>query len=233
MSRKDTIIIAVLVNAGLLIILFASALKSTPATQELAAASNSSLTETPIKSESVFSPASTETPSTPLKPLTQLALAPAVSPSLPASATPTQALNFVDDLKSIATPQLPPALRAVAESKNDAPYSEIKVKKGDMLEKIAKQHHTSVQEIIALNQLSSPSSLRIGQTLKIPSGSATAAAVATSTSPEPKYYVVKAGDNPWTIAVKNHMKVDELLKLNHLDQEKARKLKPGDKLRVK
>lgn len=47
-----------------------------------------------------------------------------------------------------------------------------------------------------------------------------------------KYYTVKNGDNPWTIAVKNHMKVDELLKLNHLDADKAKRLKPGDQLRI-
>jgi hypothetical protein len=29
------------------------------------------------------------------------------------------------------------------------------------------------------------------------------------------------------------MKVDELLKLNHLNEEKARKIKPGDRLRVR
>src|ERR1700688_2961788 len=36
MSRRDTIIIAVLVNAGLLIVLFASALKSEPSKEEFA-----------------------------------------------------------------------------------------------------------------------------------------------------------------------------------------------------
>jgi hypothetical protein len=50
---------------------------------------------------------------------------------------------------------------------------------------------------------------------------------------EGKYYIVKSGDNPWSIAIKNHIKFDELLRLNHLDEEKAKKLKPGDKLRIK
>jgi nucleoid-associated protein YgaU len=50
---------------------------------------------------------------------------------------------------------------------------------------------------------------------------------------EGKYYIVKSGDNPWSIAIKNHIKFDELLRLNHLDEDKAKKLKPGDKLRIK
>ena len=48
-----------------------------------------------------------------------------------------------------------------------------------------------------------------------------------------KFYTVKQGDNPWTIAVKNQLKVDELLKLNDLNDEKARRLRPGDKLRIR
>ncbi|HEY4254932.1 MAG TPA: LysM domain-containing protein, partial [Chlamydiales bacterium] len=47
------------------------------------------------------------------------------------------------------------------------------------------------------------------------------------------YYIVKVGDNPWTIAMKHHLKVEELLKLNGLNEQRARKLKPGDRLRIK
>ena len=38
------------------------------------------------------------------------------------------------------------------------------------------------------------------------------------------YYTVKCGDNPWTIAMKHHMKVEELLKLNNLDNKSAKKI---------
>jgi LysM repeat protein len=86
------------------------------------------------------------------------------------------------------------------------------------------------------------SALRIGQVLKVQTskvsnpiaGNAPARSSATPVSEgAPKYYTVKTGDNPWTIAVKNHMKVEELLKLNNLNQEKARRLKPGDELRIR
>ncbi len=162
-------------------------------------------------------------------------------------ATGAPIVNFVDDLKAFSPPETttravfsPPVASAMAEEKKTAEYTEIKVKKGDVLEKIARQHRTSVDAIIACNQLSS-TNLRIGQTLKIPNKKAgpvqaqtTSFAAQAERSAEftdgHKYYTVKTGDNPWTIAVKNHMKVEELLKLNSLDQEKARKLKPGDKL---
>jgi peptidoglycan DL-endopeptidase LytF len=149
----------------------------------------------------------------------------------------TQSSAFADDLKAFAAlPEVTPALLPAVTTISQAEYAEIKVKKGDVLEKIAKQHRTTVDQIIALNKLPS-TNLRIGQTLKIPQGKSSTATPAIQTaqnaaSSASKYYVVKNGDNPWTIAVKNHMKVDELLKLNNLDQEKARKLKPGDKLLI-
>ncbi len=53
----------------------------------------------------------------------------------------------------------------------------------------------------------------------------------TETAKE-EYYIVKPGDNPWTIAKKNHMRVEDLLRLNNMDQAKAKKLRPGDRLRI-
>ncbi len=43
---------------------------------------------------------------------------------------------------------------------------------------------------------------------------------------------MKKGDSPWTIAVKNQMKVEDLLKLNNLNEAQAKRLKPGDQLRI-
>jgi LysM repeat protein len=113
---------------------------------------------------------------------------------------------------------------------------ETHVKKGDTLEKIAKAHHTTVDEIIKLNHLPS-SFLRIGQSLKLPAEKTSTAKPAAVEKPTqatgPDYYTVKVGDNPWMIAMKHHLKLEELLKLNGLNEEKARKLKPGDRLRIK
>ena len=48
-----------------------------------------------------------------------------------------------------------------------------------------------------------------------------------------EYYVVRSGDNPWLIAMRNRIDLQDLLRLNDLDEESARRLKPGDKLRVR
>ncbi|NDD57953.1 MAG: LysM peptidoglycan-binding domain-containing protein [Chlamydiae bacterium] len=151
--------------------------------------------------------------------------------------------NFIEDLNTLSKPSSqasePPSNVIVSESS----LQEIHVKKGDVLEKIAKSCNISVQDLIKLNKLSS-TNLHIGQVLKVPVGSLNAKTTPSqpqptstpqnaSTDPIAKYYVVKPGDNPWTIAVKNHMKVEELLKLNNMDEAKARKLKPGDQIRIR
>ena len=110
---------------------------------------------------------------------------------------------------------------------------EVVVKQGDVLEKIARLNNTTVEEIMKLNSLPN-TKLQIGQILYVPdSGRAPVVHQKESQNLDEKYYIVKNGDNPWSIAIKNHIKFDELLRLNHLDEEKAKKLKPGDKLRIK
>src|SRR5579862_6722999 len=244
MSRKDTIIIAVLINAGLLIVLFASALKSTFSPQEVVASPKPKIADPIVKKE--YSVAGDEVDQA----LHQLAAAPTSAvqqppafPSGPQVSAPS-VVSFADDIKTFAAPESTapaffsqPTVSTAIEEKKSSEFTEIKVKKGDVLEKIARNHHTSVDAIIAYNQLSS-TNLRIGQTLKIPnkkvqpSSSPSVVTTAANTPDGHKYYTVKNGDNPWTIAVKNHMKVEDLLKINNLDQEKARKLKPGDKLLI-
>jgi len=68
MNRRDLIIIAVLVNAGLLIVLFASALKSNDAAQEVASAvvsETSKSIELPIKPKAANTPSQTPSHSIP------------------------------------------------------------------------------------------------------------------------------------------------------------------------
>lgn len=256
MKRRDLIIIAVLVNAGLLIVLFASALKSNDATQELAAATTPEITrsvELPIKPKTAGGPkeevdvvlshysnsAKTSENIAPQATLPALASPPA--PTLEGGAP-----NFADDLQALTLPPQPGALSPVtaaaapASEPVRAEMIEVKVKKGDVLEKIAKVNHCSVEEIMKLNALTS-TRLKIGQVLKIKSGSKKEGVVKAQTQTQTvadksdgavRYYTVKNGDNPWTIAVKNRMKLDDLLKLNNLTEEKARRLKPGDQLRI-
>jgi LysM repeat protein len=228
MSRRDTIIIAALLNAGLLVVLFTTALKtdsnpSAIATAEISLDSNKAL-DIPSRKEALVKPSGDEVDQV-LRDYNH---------AQPLAATPPPAvLNFVDEIHAI-TKVSPEAPKTPAASS-----IEVVVKKGDVLEKIAKTHHTTVEEIMKQNHLTS-SHLQIGQVLKITSKNESSSSKTKTDNSQSvtaasgaKYYTVKSGDNPWTIAVKNHMKVDELLKLNNLDAEKARKLKPGDQLRIR
>jgi peptidoglycan endopeptidase LytF len=229
MSRRDMIIIAVLLNAGLLIILFATSLKTgnDEMQPQIAVA-------TPKVEEQ-------STPTLPVADEVDQMLRQYTTPPVAISTEPS-APNFAADLQAIAAPVSPEIVAAPtstlastfeqASVNVEEGFKEIKVKKGDVLERIARNHHVKVDDIMKLNALSS-TRLKIGQTLKIPNKSGTKSHLDPISEGAVKYYTIKVGDNPWTIAVKNHMKVEELLKLNNLDDEKARRLKPGDKIRIK
>lgn len=255
MSRRDTIIVAVLVNAGLLIVLFASALKSSSSKGDFATAPSSNLPEPQemvVKKETSF--VGGDEVDKALNQFNQPAVAlapPSVSNSQVLSSTAsTSASSFAEDLE--ATTSLPSApsmplltMPSAPQQNTHAEFIEVKVKKGDVLEKIARYHHTTVAEIMKVNKLAS-SNLRIGQVLRIPNKAIKKAEINTIATSQhsthetvavsdttSKFYTVKKGDSPWTIAVKNHLKVEELLKLNNMNEEQARHLKPGDQLRIK
>ncbi len=212
MSRRDTIIVAALINAGLLVVLFVSALKNQEEGESVALGKPSSeliQTEVALINEP--------------KKIAEEAIA-FIDPIATSS-------SFMNDLEDVTAVSVAPQAVAIEE---DSPiWMDVKVKKGDMLEKIARRHHTSVAELMKANNLSS-SQLKIGQVLKVASKEPAPKVQTTVLDAAPsKFYTVKTGDSPWTIAVKNHMKVDELLKLNNMSEEKARRLKPGDQIRIR
>lgn len=256
MNRRDIIIVAALINAGLLIVLFVTGLKSDDTASEMASNPPAAETVFPVEmaNQPFYSNSSIDIPlqtpqqiPQPVDPMASTAPIEmhsfATAPSTP-SGTEAVSMNFADDLKVFSTPfESAPTneFSALSVNQNASEHKqtqnvEVTVKKGDVLEKIARQHKTTVDAILKANNLSSVK-LKIGQVLKVPSGqkssaNVTAKAATPSANADAKYYTVKNGDNPWTIAVKNRMKVEDLLKLNNLNEEKARKLKPGDKLRI-
>ena len=219
MTRRDTIIVAALVNAGLLIVLFVSALKNQEEGETVASGKPSSES---VQSEVI----ALSEPKKIVEEVTAFVDPIAVAPT---SSTP----SFADDLQGLmASGAAPQPVSAEVEAPT---WIEVKVKKGDMLEKIARRHHTSVAEIMKVNNLSS-SRLKIGQVLKVAASSKDSSPKALPTvldAAPSKFYTVKTGDSPWTIAVKNHMKVEDLLRLNNMSEEKARRLKPGDQIRIR
>lgn len=267
MNRRDTIIIAVLLNAGLLAILFFMAIN----------------TDDKINHQSEFSQALVDVTeqSPPSSSQEIVAMTTSDYSSIPSGDEIDNALKqyadnpqliLVDDEGEPAEkepPSLPPAIsttppqnpQPVPSTQNPQQLVDVTVKKGDALEKIARANSTTVEEIKVANNLPN-SKLKIGQVLKVPVGTKQSSALTASktsnssvvkpitvkppmkadTTSKPKapiasadqeFYTIKSGDNPWKIAKQFHVKFDELLKLNKLDEEKARNLKVGEKIRVK
>jgi LysM repeat protein len=211
MTRKDTILIAVVVNSALLITLFATAM-----TRE-----DKQVVSIPIQEKKEV-----------VSPLPQVAektkkgdeIDQVLQEYSAKEEKVPKAIDFAKELEAITKAAAP-------LEKKQAPAalsgSHVTVKKGDSLDKIARANGVSVNALIAENQLKN-TVLQIGQVLKLPQKGQVAPQQVSD-----EFYTVKQGDNPWTIAVKNKLRVDELLKLNDLNEEKARRLRPGDKLRIR
>ncbi|MGA8165459.1 MAG: LysM peptidoglycan-binding domain-containing protein [Waddliaceae bacterium] len=217
MSRRDTILIAVLINCALLVVLFMMAIHTDQDSPIV-------LAEEPGNEIAASAPAADREapapPQTPLPPITA---------------------NTRDELDQVLQNYASSAassLQVPQESQGD--FVEVTVKYGDYLEKIARANGTTVKAIMEANRLPSIR-IDVGQILRVPVGRRTSCSdseneVAASQQPlsnqEPKYYTLKSGDNPWKVAKQFHVRFNELLSLNDLDEERARNLQPGDILRV-
>lgn len=246
MSRKDTIIIAILVNAGLLALLFILAVhredeRAAPRQESsyIAAAppSKQSKQQDPPRPEQGYSMQNQETDEVDHL-LREL------------SSQGGRRQVFIEEDISNRESFDKGVARGEASDKNaaaDPLIVEITVKRGDALEKIARNNGTTVEAIKKANQLTT-NKLSIGQVLRVPvntnrEGEAKEGKEALIVAKEKgkpsqealdaQYYTIKNGDNPWKIARQFQVKFEDLLILNDLDEEKARNLKIGDKIRVR
>ena len=245
MTRKDTILIGVVINAGLLAILFTTAViydtdKGLEQTEFV----------TPLADSKAIPP---ETPSTLIA---SASTGDEVDNVLKYYSQPSS-LPVVMEIQPETYASEPISMRADAADDEDpiqetdlfgqAHIVEVKIKNGDMLEKIARANKTTVGAIKSLNHLTNER-LYIGQVLKVPVNSESSTVVLTRSiknqetrqeqkkeedSKEPVYYVIKSGDNPWKVAKKFNVKFEDIVRLNQLDEDKARNLKIGDRIRVK
>jgi N-acetylmuramoyl-L-alanine amidase len=87
-------------------------------------------------------------------------------------------------------------------------YDTYSVKSGDSLWKISNQFKIDIKEIIKMNNLKD-NILHVGQTLKIP----------TTTDQQLERYVVKKGDNLWSLAHKYNTTVAEIKRFNNLKKD--------------
>lgn len=225
MSRRDVIIISVLINAGLLMVLFIAAIKSDPDEMPSHSDYNVATSEPILLQPTREIPAPTPKESSP--PLDEVDHV--LKEYFPDLAS-------VEEFKEESLIQ-PPEIIQSSPLENEK-IVEVTVKSGDALEKIARSNRTTVEAIKKLNRLNSDK-LKVGQVLKIPVGAivpskpAPKQEIAQSSESEPVYYTVKSGDNPWKIAKTYQVKFEDLLRLNNLDEERAKNLKVGEKIRVK
>lgn len=127
---------------------------------------------------------------------------------------------------SVDSPSYGSGNTATASSPNTSVYT---VQAGDSLWRIATKFNISVNEIKALNNLSS-NALSLGQQLRVSGGSSYNAPVVTPTvqtnsptvvkapvfTPRPSY-VVQAGDSMWRVSQKVGVSVNDLKSINDLD----------------
>lgn len=225
MNRKEIIVFSVFVNMALITILFISALRPT-----LKGEMNIDSAEVVIVNETKS-----------VKPLESSKEIDQVDQILKEYIAKAEAPKE-ETIIAAAKPAALPVEKRAEEKAQELPkveessLIEVIVRSGDVLEKIARRHNTTVEEIMTLNKMKD-TRLRIGQTLYLRENTRKKAPMAkhntTPNKSEEKYYVVKKGDSVWTVAIKNHIKVADLLRLNNLNEAKAKKIQPGVKLRIR
>lgn len=255
MSRRDLIIISALINAGLLIVLFATALKPdgvsepisrAPIEMPVPRAEKKDMKEAVVAAGDEvdqvlkeFAARAMPEKISPPQDMTQreVAVTPSFAPIATTSAheVPKKSPpSFVEELAAQYPAQITlPEPAKKRETQPAGEYAEVRVQKGDFLDRIARRNKTTVSEIMRVNHLTT-TNLKIGQILKVPRSISTLQKSApVSTTSQEGYCVVQEGDNPWTIAKRHQISVSELLRINQLDDRSARRIKPGDRLRIR
>ncbi len=100
-------------------------------------------------------------------------------------------------------------------------YTTYKVKRGDILERIAGRHGTTVKALIKINNLKSRNRIYVGQKLKVPSG---------LPAPVPSVCVVKRGDILESIATRHGTTIRVLMKANNIKSKN--RIYVGQKLKI-
>ncbi|BAE80922.1 cell wall binding muramidase [Chlamydia felis Fe/C-56] len=242
MNRRDTIIIATLVNVVLVLVLFTTAKQADkknadvllpPLPTKLVEVVPPSVEKVQEKVEKVEKPVIESVPQRVSK--EEMAAQFSENKPVVVKASPAPTIPQITAPVPVANPApAEPKVQVAKETPKKEGYATVIVKKGDFLERIAKANHTTVAVLMQINDLSS-TQLKIGQILRVPVSDKqeeTKNPQVKVAKPE-DFYTVQEGDSPWTIALRNHIRLEDLLKMNDLDEQKARKLRPGDQLRIR
>lgn len=250
MNRRDMIIVATLMNTGLLAILFMMAIQtetqgSTEVTTAPPTIDNSLVAHATYTAEEP-KPILPHEPTVPVAKTSRHDELDKVISNF-ANVVPPKPIIldddlFVEEVKETHRSNQETETARVGNLDTSSDLVEVTVKRGDSLDKIARANKTTVKAIKRANNLSSDK-LQIGQVLRIPENTNVAAPAPAVEIPAVKaivqaskdveYYTLKNGDNPWKIAKQFGVRFEQLLQLNGLDEAKARRLKAGDKIRVR
>lgn len=236
MTKRDTIIVAVLINICVLAIIFLVATNKDEDRFSDQSEINYTLEETAIVQASQYESQPIAVVQTaPRDEVDEVLNAYNNHSSTISSDNPMQGQETKNSQENSNNPSSFSNDSNMGSTESSSRLIEVTVKRGDALEKIARANGTTVEEIKRINQLSNER-LDIGQVLKVPSNKTvkiTTSSQSNVASTDPVYYSIKSGDNPWKIARQFKVKYEDILRLNNMSEEKARNLKVGDKIRVK
>jgi len=217
LSRRDIILICILVNIALLAILFATS-------NQIAKSKPTEILQSSLYTIDELKPH--------VVPVVKEVKQPVCIPQKPVDEIDAILQEYAKRSEQIKKVEL----TANTQVPKQEEFLLIQVKEGDVISKLAKQYGVKQSEILKVNNLVS-SRLKVGQVLKVPKRTQDVAAANPVPVPAPsqigQFYTVKAGDNPWTIARRFNLDFDELCQLNDLDEDKAKNLKIGQKIRIK
>jgi murein DD-endopeptidase MepM/ murein hydrolase activator NlpD len=155
---------------------------------------------------------------------------------LPESAPAPSAGNGSSVVAALPPAKAPIAQPAAAPAAPQPKGEAVEVNQGDTLYGLAKRHHVSVAELMAVNELKSPH-LKPGQKLYLPAGrTASKKPLPRPAAPAPAAagwngsYTIRSGDSIYGIARQHKVTAAELQRTNGITD--PHKLKPGMVLRV-
>jgi membrane-bound lytic murein transglycosylase D len=117
-------------------------------------------------------------------------------------------------------PTYTPSASSFTASASDYRYH--KIKNGESLSTIAKKYNTSMNALMAINNLKSKNHLKAGSELKIPTGKYTYVATYSAPSGNSTKYKVQKGDTLWKIADRFGTTVKSIKAINGIDNPSLR-----------
>lgn len=136
-----------------------------------------------------------------------------------------------------AAPSMATAIPPAPKPATSATAGTYTVKAGDTLGAIARRNHTTVAQICTANGISQTSTLKIGQTLRLPAAGSAAVPTAKAATPakakgKGRTHTVQAGETLYAIARKNGISPAALMQANGLTPQTAGKLSIGTILTI-